>query len=182
MSQHGLEALPIEKNICLELCCSILGQQLSVKVASVIRGRFLSLFTSKNPSPSQILSIPYDRLKSIGLSASKTSYIQNVCTFFIENKLTDKALHKLSDQEIIALLTQIKGVGEWTVQMLLMFTMGREDVFAPDDLGVRQAMVKHYKIKSENPREIKQKMLSIAAKWQPYRSFACRYLWAWKDQ
>jgi DNA-3-methyladenine glycosylase II len=80
------------------------------------------------------------------------------------------------------LLTQIKGVGKWTVEMLLMFTLGREDVFAVDDLGIQQAMIKVYKISTDDKKALKGKMLKISAKWSPYRTYACLHLWRWKDQ
>jgi DNA-3-methyladenine glycosylase II len=182
LPKQAFAPLPLEQNICLELCASIMGQQLSVKVAAVIRGRFMALFRTKSPKAVDILALPFDQLKGIGLSQSKTMYIQNVCRFFIENKLSDKKLHALPDDELIAQLVQIKGVGEWTVQMLLMFTMGREDVFAPDDLGLRQAMIKAYGLQHLEGKELRKKMTAIAAKWSPYRSYGCRYLWAWKDQ
>ncbi len=87
----------------------------------------------------------------------------------------------MSDKEIIELLTQIKGVGSWTVEMLLMFSLGREDVFAVDDLGIQQAMAKLYKIEVADKKAMKQQMISIANKWSPYKTYACLHLWAWKD-
>jgi DNA-3-methyladenine glycosylase II len=88
----------------------------------------------------------------------------------------------MSNQEIIDLLTQIKGVGKWTVEMILMFTLGREDVFAFDDLGLKQSVVKLYKIKETDKKLLLKKMETISVKWSPYRTYACRYLWGWKDQ
>ena len=87
----------------------------------------------------------------------------------------------MSNEEVIKYLTQIKGVGQWTVEMILMFTLGREDVFALDDLGIQQAICKLYKIDASNKKVMKEKMLSISKKWSPYRTYACRYLWGWKD-
>jgi DNA-3-methyladenine glycosylase II len=168
-------------NIHLHICASIISQQLSTKVADVIYGRFLKLFSKKNPSPKDILAIPFDDLRSIGLSNAKANYVINVCRFFIENKLTDARLHKMEDEEFILYLTQIKGVGRWTAEMLLMFTLGREDVFAVDDLGIQQAMIKLYKINPSDKKLLKQKMVSVSEKWKPYRTYACRYLWSWKD-
>jgi DNA-3-methyladenine glycosylase II len=168
-------------NICLHLCNSIMSQQLSTKVADVFQQRFLQLFSGKKPTPQQIVLTDIDTLRSIGLSNAKANYIKNVCAFFIQNKLTDAQLHKMSNEDIIALLTQIKGVGKWTVEMILMFTLGREDVFAVDDLGIQQAIVALYKIKETDKKIIKEKMLKISTKWSPYRTYACRYLWSWKD-
>jgi DNA-3-methyladenine glycosylase II len=169
------------KHVHLHICSSIISQQLSTKVATVIYGRFLKLFKKKYPSPANILAIPFDELKAIGLSNSKTNYVRNVCTFFIENNVTDKNLHKLDDEELIEFLVQIKGIGRWTAEMILMFTLGREDVFAVDDLGIQQAMTKLYGLDSGDKKKMKEQMLLISEKWRPFRTYACRYLWNWKD-
>ena len=168
-------------NVHLHICASIISQQLSTKVAAVIYARFLALFKKKNPSPKDIISIPFDQLRSIGLSNAKTNYVLNVCNFFIDNKLTDARLHKMGDEELIEYLVQIKGIGRWTAEMILMFTLGREDVFAVDDLGIQQAMIRLYKLDADNKKEMQQQMLKISAKWSPFRTYACRYLWGWKD-
>lgn len=165
----------------LHICASIISQQLSTKVAAVIYARFLALFNKKNPSPKDIVAKPFDELRSIGLSNAKTNYVLNVCNFFIENKLTDANLHKMDDEELIEYLVQIKGIGRWTAEMILMFTLGREDVFAVDDLGIQQAMTKLYKLDAEDKKGMKLKMISLSKKWSPYRTYACRYLWGWKD-
>jgi DNA-3-methyladenine glycosylase II len=168
-------------NVHLHLCSSIISQQLSTKVAEVIYGRFLKLFKKKNPSPKDILAMEFETLRSIGLSNAKANYVINVCNFFIENKITDAKLHKMEDEELIEFLTQIKGIGRWTVEMILMFTLGREDVFAVDDLGIQQAMTNIYKLDAIDKKIMKQKMIIISEKWRPYRTYACRYLWRWKD-
>ena len=170
-----------ENNIHLAICSSIISQQLSTKVAAVIYGRFLKLFKRKKPSPKDILAMDFDTLRAIGLSNAKTNYVINVCNFFIENKLTDARLHKMEDEELIEFLTQIKGIGRWTAEMILMFTLGRQDVFALDDLGIQQAMTKLYKLDASDKKLMKQKMTTISEKWRPYRTYACRYLWNWKD-
>ena len=118
---------------------------------------------------------------SIGLRNAKVSDVHNVARFCIENKVTDKKLLALSNQEIIDLLIQIKGIGKWSVEMLLMFTLGREDVFAVDDLGIQQAMCKLYKLDTSDKKGMKEKMLKLSAKWSPYRTYACLHLWKWKD-
>ena len=169
------------KKVYLHLCASILSQQLSTKVAKVIHQRFLNLYASKEPSAQQIAATPPETFRSIGFSNAKASYVHNVCKFFIDNKITDAQLKRLSNEEIIDLLTQIKGVGKWTVEMILMFTLGREDVFAVDDLGIQQAVAKIYKLDILDKKAMKEKMLLISAKWSPYRTYACRYLWGWKD-
>src|SRR5689334_7838600 len=137
LAEQEPHQLKFHKNICLRLCASIMSQQLSTKVAKVIFNRFLELFGGKEPTPSQIIAIPFDTLRAIGLSNAKTQYVLNVAQFAIDHDLSDKRLKKMGDEEIIALLTQIIGVGKWTVEMLLMFTLGREDIFAVDDYGIQ---------------------------------------------
>ena len=88
----------------------------------------------------------------------------------------------MDKEEIISHLTQIKGVGRWTVEMLLMFTLGREDVFAADDLGIQQAMINVYKLDKSDKKKMREDMMRISARWSPYRTYACLYLWQHKDQ
>ncbi len=120
-------------------------------------------------------------MRGIGLSNAKTQYILNVAQFAIDHKLDDKRLKKMSDEEVIALLTQIKGVGKWTVEMLLMFTLGREDIFSIDDYGIQTAVKKLYALDDCNKKEFREKLLKISGKWKPYRTYACMHLWRWKD-
>ena len=169
------------KNICLRLCASIMSQQLSTKVAEVIFKRFLALYGSEEPTPQQIIDTPFDTLRAIGLSNAKTRYVQNVAQFAIDHNLDDKQFKKMSDEEVIELLTQIKGVGKWTVEMLLMFTLGRPDVFAVDDYGIQVAMINLYQLDNRNKKELRENMLKISKKWSPYRTYACLHLWKWKD-
>ena len=167
--------------VYLHLCSSILSQQLSTKVAKVLYKRFLDLFGGKEPTAKQILDIPASVFRSIGFSNAKASYVHNVCRFFIENKITDARLNKMSNEEVLELLTQIKGVGKWTVEMILMFTLGREDVFAIDDLGLKNSVIKLYKLKETDKKLLREKIEKISLKWSPYRTYASRYLWGWKD-
>lgn len=176
-----LHQLSLHPNIPVRIMSSIISQQLSTKVARVIFQRFLDLYKGKEPKPQQVLDTPAETLRSIGLSNAKVSYVHNVAAFCIEHKITDKKLLAMSNEEIIDLLVQIKGIGKWSVEMLLMFTLGREDVFAVDDLGIQQAMTHLYKLDPDNKKEMKEKMLKISAKWSPYRTYACLHLWQWKD-
>lgn len=170
-----------QKNIHLHLCYSIMSQQLSTKVADVFHRRFLDIYKGKEPTATQIVETPFETLRGIGLSNAKANYVLNVSRFFIDERITDDRLHKMNNEEIIKYLSKIKGVGQWTVEMILMFTLGREDVFAVDDLGIQQAICKLYKIDATDKKAMKEKMLKISAKWSPYRTYACRYLWGWKD-
>ena len=169
------------KGVYLHLCGSIMSQQLSTKVAAVIFDRFLNLYKNKKPTLQHIIETPVETLRGIGLSYAKANYVHNVCCFFIDEKITDAKLDKLSNEELINYLSQIKGVGQWTVEMILMFTLGREDVFALDDLGIQQSIQKLYQLEHLDKKELKQKMIALSEKWKPYRTYACRYLWGWKD-
>lgn len=173
--------LQLHPNIPVRMMSSIMSQQLSTKVARVIFQRFLDLYKGKDPKPQQVLDTPHETLRSIGLSNNKVSYVHNVARFCIENKITDKKLLAMSNEEIIDLLVQIKGVGRWSVEMLLMFTLGREDVFAVDDLGIQQAMTELYKLDATDKKGMKERMIKLSAKWSPYRTYACLHLWRWKD-
>lgn len=169
------------KNIALYLCGSIMSQQLSIKVAAVIYQRFLDLFGGKEPTAQQIVDTPLTTLRSIGLSNAKCQYVHNVAKFELEHGMDAKKLAKMDNEEVIAYLTPIKGVGRWTVEMLLMFALGREDVFAIDDLGIQNAMIGIYKLSREDKKKFKEDMLKVSKKWSPYRTYACMHLWRWKD-
>ncbi len=175
---HSLEK---RNKVYLRLCSSILSQQLSTRVSQVLYKRFLDLYGGNEPGPQKILETPAEVFRSIGFSNAKASFVHNVCRFFIDNKITDARLHKMSNEEVLDLLTQIKGVGKWTVEMILMFTLGREDIFAFDDLGLKQSVIKLYNIKETDKKLLQKKMETITIKWSPYRTYACRYLWDWKD-
>lgn len=169
------------KKVYLHLCYSIMSQQLSVKVAAVFHKRFLALYSTKEPAALQIAQTPFETLRNIGLSNAKANYVLNVARFAIDSGMEYTQLSKMSNEEVIKYLTQIKGVGQWTVEMLLMFTLGREDVFAVDDLGIQNAMIEMYNLNTANKKQLKEEMLRISKKWSPYRTYACMHLWRWKD-
>jgi DNA-3-methyladenine glycosylase II len=180
IKEHGVFELKKQKNLCLYLCYSIMSQQLSTKVAKVIRQRFLNLYDSE-PTPQQIVDTPFSTLRNIGMSNAKVSYVQNVARFEMEKGLDHKKLAKLSNEEVIEYLTQIKGVGRWTTEMLLMFALCREDVFAIDDLGLQNAIIGLYELKHRKKKTLQASLLKISEQWSPYRTYACMYLWRWKD-
>jgi DNA-3-methyladenine glycosylase II len=171
-----------KKNIHLHLCTSIMSQQLSTKVADVIRKRFLNLFDTDEPTPEMILAVPFDTLRAIGMSNAKTNYVQNVARFAVEFGIDYKKLNKMDNEEVIEYLTRIKGIGRWTTEMLLMFTLRREDVFAIDDLGIQNAMIKLYKLDRTDKKKFKEDLLRISKKWSPYRTYACIHLWRSLDK
>ncbi|MBK7478168.1 MAG: DNA-3-methyladenine glycosylase 2 family protein [Haliscomenobacter sp.] len=181
-----LETLPFppapgpNPDIFVDLLSSIISQQLSVKAADTIYKRFCSLFPGGTPKAELLLSMQPESLRTVGLSTQKASYVCNVAGFFQERSLFERDWNALSDEEILHTLTQIKGVGKWTTEMLLMFSLGRPDVFPADDLGIQQGMQKLYQLDLEG-KPLRKAMEEIAAPWRPFRSYACYYLWRWKD-
>ena len=170
-----------QKDMVFYLTASIMSQQLSTKVAQTIRRRYLELFGGEYPTPAQILTTPAEVLRGIGLSNAKVAYVQNVARFAVDEGLDLLKLDQLDNEAVIAYLTRIKGVGRWTAEMLLMFGLGREDIFAIDDWGVQNAMIHVYRLDREDRKAFREKMLEISAKWSPYRTYACLYLWRYKD-
>jgi len=181
LENQDAHVLVRRKKVYLHLCASIMSQQLSTKVADVIYKRFLALYGKKEPTAQQIIDTPFETLRAIGMSNAKTNYVQNVCRFFIDEKITDAQLYKMSNEEVIAKLTQIKGVGKWTAEMILMFALQHEDVLPVDDLGIQQAMIKLYKLDDSDKKLLYEQMHKVAEKWRPYRTYACVHLWRWKD-
>jgi DNA-3-methyladenine glycosylase II len=182
LQEHGQIDLKKSENIFLSLCSSIMSQQLSTRVAEVIYGRFLMLFDGRDPSPDDILLLKHQQLRSIGLSNSKVTYMQNVAKFAIEKGMDHNTLDKMDAEQIISYLIEIKGVGRWTIEMILMFALGREDIFAADDLGIQNAMETIYKLDKSDKENFRKKILVISNKWSPYRTYACMHLWRWKDK
>ncbi len=156
-----------------EIIENILGQQLSGKAANTIIGRFKDLFGGKMPEPEKLLEIPDEKIRAVGTSWSKAKYVKNVAQAAIDKKLDLENFQNLSDEEIMKELVAINGIGPWTAEMLLMFTFRREDIFSTGDMGIQNAMLKHYKVKKGDSK----KMLKIAENWRPYRTTACRILW-----
>ncbi len=155
-----------------ELVESIIGQQLSGKAADTIFKRFLALYKeSKFPRPEELLKTDVEKLRSAGMSYSKASYIKNIAEAFKNGDLDIKILRKMSDEEVKKELIKIKGVGNWTAEMILIFTFKREDVFSLGDAGLRRAIKNLYKIEKD------AEILALSEKWKPKRSFACWYLW-----
>jgi DNA-3-methyladenine glycosylase II len=165
-------------DVYFALTRSIVSQQLSTKAAATIYGRFLDLFDNRYPDIETVLNFSIEELRAVGLSRQKASYIQNVATFFQRKAAVDWS--KLSDDEIIDQLTEIKGVGKWTVEMILIFTLERLDVLPLGDLAIRNRMIQLYEV-TITGRALKPELTEIAESWRPYRSVACQYLWAWGD-
>jgi len=172
-------SLPRSGNVYNELIKNIVYQQISYKAAENIFGRLCTLLGNNKYQPKDILAHDHDSLRSVGLSNQKANYVKNIAHFFIEHKLYNHDWSTLTDKEIIDLLTQIKGVGTWTVNMILLFELMRPDVFPHKDLAIQQSMNALYKIDKEK-KELLKEMNNIAEQWRPHRSLATLYLWSWK--
>lgn len=159
---------------------AILSQQLSTKVAKVIAERFWNKIGNKKQKIDTIINLDIEELRLCGLSYQKGNYVKNIANFWKDQNIKDKDFEAMADDEILKKLTQIKGVGNWTAEMVLMFCLGREDVFSHDDYGIQVAMKKIYKLESSG-KELKEAMIKKSSKWKPYRTYACMYLWAFKD-
>lgn len=156
-----------------DLVETILGQQLSGKAANTIIGRFKQLFGGKFPSPKKLLSTPDAKIRDCGTSWAKVKYIKNIAQAVIDGSLNLKRLPEMSDDDVRKELIKIKGIGNWTVEMTLMFSLRRPDVFSPGDVGLQNAIAKHYKIDRRNLNKI----IKLSEKWRPYRTLASRFLW-----
>lgn len=176
----GLCTIKPHNNYYWELVSSIISQQLSIKAAHTIEKRFLSLFKEDIPTPEHILRLNPDKIRACGLSNAKVNYVRDLAFRVANCKLSFDNFDNLSDSEIIHELTQIKGVGEWTAHMFLMFAMGRPDVLAHGDLGIKLGIQKLYNL-STLPTPDQIKSIAIKNNWSPYRSFACWYIWHAKD-
>ncbi|HZQ29778.1 MAG TPA: DNA-3-methyladenine glycosylase [Patescibacteria group bacterium] len=152
---------------------SIANQQLSGKAADTILGRFLNLFGNKFPKPEEILKKTDDEIRAVGFSYPKVRYIKGLASMVVKKEIDLKKLPKLKDEEVIAELIKIKGVGKWTAEMILIFSLGRPDIFSLGDLGLVTAVSRLYKIDRKNLKKIEK----ISIGWSPYRSVASWYLW-----
>lgn len=159
---------------------SIIGQQLSVKAAASIKRRFRDLFGGVFPTPAMILDKSVEELRSAGLSRAKATYIQDLARHISEDKIAFAAFDEMTNVQIIKTLTDVKGIGEWTAHMFLMFCMGRLDVLPVGDLGVRTGIRNLYGFEAlPSPQEITN--LAHTYRWHPYESVASWYIWQFLD-
>lgn len=176
IERAGLAHFEPHTNYYEALVSSIIGQQLSVKAAASIEKRFEGLFGGKLPSPEEILEKQPDELRAAGLSNAKANYVQDLAQHVLDDKIDFDTLNMLSNEKIVAELTDVKGIGEWTAHMFLMFCMGRLDVLPVGDLGIRNGIQELYNLKDlPSPEQIQ----TIAKKysWHPYESVASWYIW-----
>jgi len=155
---------------------SIAGQQLSVKAAQAIYGRLLEFFGGSPPTPRQILDADPDAMRvAAGLSRAKTTFLRSLAEHVLDGSLRLDRLGEHSDEEVMRELVAVKGIGEWSAHMFLMFQLARPDVLAVGDLGIRRAAERAYQLPDlPSAAELER----IAEPWRPYRTLACRYLWA----
>jgi DNA-3-methyladenine glycosylase II len=158
-------------NYFLSLCRSVIGQQVSVAAAAIIFARFEAATALE---PTRVLILNDATIKKIGLSRQKASYIKDLAQHFVDNPQVYNHLEKLEDDAVLAELIAIRGIGVWTAQMFLIFSLGRLDVFAPDDVGLQRAMKQLYAWRELPP---KAELVAVAERWRPFRTVACWHLW-----
>jgi DNA-3-methyladenine glycosylase II len=158
----------------IALIHAIISQQLSTKAAATIAARFEALFIGP-ATPEQVARVPDAQLRAVGLSAQKIGYLRDLCARIAGGALPLAAFDAMSDDEVIAALTQVKGIGRWTAEMFLMFRLHRPDVLPVGDLGIVKAVQKAYGLRKTPTPE---RLTRIGESWRPYRSIACWYLWA----
>ena len=165
-----------EADIFCGLVQAIVSQQLSTRAAATIYGRLLALMPdAAPPTPEALLPLPDDALRGVGLSRQKTSYMRDLAQKVLEGSVKTDGLSDMSDEEVVAELTKIKGIGRWTVEMILIFRLARPDILPVGDLGIVKAIQRAYGLRK--PPDARR-MEKIAECWRPYRSVASWYLWA----
>ena len=157
---------------------SIVGQQLSTKAARTIYGRMTDLFDGHAPTPQQLLDVDPERVRAAGLSYGKISYLRDLAAHVEDGSLELERLPELTDEEVTAQLTAIKGLGQWTADMFLMFHLGRPDILPVGDLGIRRAVQVEYRMRKLPDAKRLQK---VGKPWRPYRTLACLFLWSSLD-
>ena len=142
-------------------------------MADVIFGRFLSLFLNQEVTPKAILNLTHDQLRGVGMSNSKASFLHDLAQKVETRQLELEKLSGLTNQEVLTHLTKVKGIGPWTAEMFLMFTLGRSDLFSLGDQGLKNAIKRLYNLETTTP----EVLTTISSKWSPYRTYACLILW-----
>jgi len=175
LKSYNIPNLPIEKNYFWSLCRSVIYQQISGKAAKKISDRYLSLYANgERMLPNEVIDIDIEKIFNVGISRQKASYIKNIAHAFNTKIIDEKNISKLDDQEIISQLTTIKGVGKWTAEMFLIFTLRRSDVFPVTDLGVQKGFKIFYSLDDLPTIEL---MNEKSESWKPYRTIMSLYLW-----
>ncbi|OWP64522.1 Fe-S cluster assembly protein HesB [Hymenobacter amundsenii] len=165
------------EDLYLGLLRAIVSQQISTKAAAAIWRKFQGLFGPEGyPEPVALLAFSDEELRTAGLSRQKAGYLRAIADFSLRDQLDHAHLSQLNEEELTQHLTQIKGVGRWTAQMLCMFALDMPDVFPEGDLGIQNAMRRHYGLE-ETGRPLLRRMVELAEPWRPYRTLASKYLW-----
>lgn len=162
----------IEDDYFISLANTIIAQQLSAKVAGILTQRFIQFF-NENPTPEAVLNTDDDALRQLGLSYQKIKYMKSLSEAFLTKAVHFDHVSEMSDNEVIEMLIQVKGIGVWSAQMFLIFSLGREDVFSVLDLGLRNAVKNIYDNPDLTPKEIEL----ASERWSPYRSIVSHFLW-----
>ena len=175
LKSYNVPTLTVEKNYFWALCRSVIYQQISGKAAKKISDRYLSLYANgERMLPSEVIDIDINKIFKVGISRQKASYIKNIAHAFNTKIIDEKNISKLDDQEIISQLTTIKGVGRWTAEMFLIFTLRRSDIFPVTDLGVQKGFKIFYSLDDIPTIELMNKK---SESWKPYRTIMSLYLW-----
>jgi DNA-3-methyladenine glycosylase II len=174
-----LRPLRPERNRFKALVEAIISQQLSNSVASSITNRFRALSPGKIfPTPEDVFKTPLLKLRNAGLSLAKANYLKDLARHIVKKEINLRNLHSFLDEEVIESLIKVKGIGRWTAEMFLMFALNRPDVFSAGDLSLRNSIIGLYRFRSiPTPKDLEE----FSRRWQPYRTLACRYLWASRD-
>ncbi len=178
IKKYGSIEVPIQLDYFASLSSSIVGQQLSNRVAEVLWNR-LNMLTENQVTPEKILMLENETLRQIGISYSKIRYLKELAGAVDDGSLKLDGLDQLEDEEIVKQLTGIKGIGPWTAEMFLIFSMGRMDIFSVGDAGLCRAVQWLYGLE-EMPS--KEQLVQISEKWSPYRTIASLYLWKALDE
>lgn len=162
------------------LCMSIASQQLSVKAAATIFGRFCDLFPpDRKPTPQRVMTLTDDQIRAVGFSRPKVSFIKDLAARVLDGRLDLTGLKKHPDDEVMRQLVAVKGIGQWTAEIFLMFRLGRPDILPADDLGLMNAVQRAYGLRT---RPDAKRLRKIGEAWRPYRSIAAWYLWQSLDK
>jgi DNA-3-methyladenine glycosylase II len=174
----GAITVDIHDNHFVSLASTIIAQQVSSKVAMIMTGRFLSFFGSE-PDPAKVVKTPDEDMRALGLSKQKIRYLKSLSAHVLDGSLEFSLMAGMEDHEIIAMLTKVTGIGTWTAEMFLIFSLAREDVFSIGDLGLRNGVRKLF----GDPDLSDSDILELSHRWRPVRSVASHYLWhIWDNQ
>lgn len=174
IAEQGSCSLRPQRSYFYVLCEAIISQQVSVQAAAAISRRLKDLFSGRIPKPYEILSLSEDRLRSIGISRAKAGYLRNLAEHFHKGRIRPRTLAKMADEEVLKALIEVKGIGLWTAQMFLIFSLNRLDVLPTGDLGLQRAMMIQYGLREMPTKAVMEQMAEC---WRPYRSIAVWYLW-----